>query len=338
MKALVCKEPGVLEYEDRQKPALSEGQAIIKIERIGICGTDLHAFEGTQPFFSYPRVLGHELSGELLEFDGTGLFKKGDKVTFVPYFPCGRCVACRMGNVNCCVNIRGAGVHIDGGMTELISVPANSLVSGNGLDPDALALVEPFSISTHAVNKAGIQKDEYVLVTGAGPIGLAAMEMSRIAGGRVIAMDVMEQRLAFCRETLKIKYVINALYNPEERIKEITDGDGPTVIIDATGNKNAIMKDFSMLAHGGRIVMVGIQREQICFSHPEFHKRETILMSSRNAFKSEFDFVVKCMRNNLLSVSYYITHRTKFTMLKDEFRNLMDPQSGIIKAIVEMDL
>jgi 2-desacetyl-2-hydroxyethyl bacteriochlorophyllide A dehydrogenase len=338
MKALVCKEPGVLEYEDREKPVLSEGQAIIRIERIGICGTDLHAFEGTQPFFSYPRVLGHELSGELVEIDVTGPFKKGDKVTLVPYFPCGSCIACRMGNFNCCVNIRGAGVHIDGGMTELISVPVNALVSGNDLDPDMLALVEPFSISTHAVNKAGIQKDEYVLVTGAGPIGLAAMEMSRIAGGRVIAMDVAEQRLAFCREILKIEYVINALNNPEDRIKEITGGDGPTVIIDATGNKNAIMKDFNMLAHGGRIVMVGIQREQICFSHPEFHKRETILMSSRNAFKSEFEFVVKCMRNNLLNVSSYVTHRTKFTTLKDEFRNWLDPKSGIIKAIVEMDL
>lgn len=338
MKALVCREPGVLEYKERDKPVLSEGQALIKIERIGICGTDLHAFEGTQPFFSYPRVLGHELSGELVEFDGDAPFRKGDKVTFVPYFPCGTCIACRMGNVNCCVNIRGAGVHIDGGMTEFISVPVKALVNGNGLDPDALALVEPFSISTHAVNRAGIKKDEFVLVTGAGPIGLAAMEMARIAGGRVIAMDVVEKRLAFCRETLGIEYIVNATDNPGELIKEITGGDGPTVIIDATGNKNAIMKSFDMLAHGGRIVMVGIQRDQICFSHPDFHKRETTLMSSRNAFESEFEFVVKCMRDNLLHVSSYVTHRAKFTGLKDEFHKWLDPKSGTIKAIVEMDL
>jgi 2-desacetyl-2-hydroxyethyl bacteriochlorophyllide A dehydrogenase len=338
MKALICKEPGLLEYEDIEKPVLSGGQAIIKIERIGICGTDLHAFKGTQPFFSYPRILGHELSGELVEIDRAGALKKGDKVTFVPYFPCGNCIACRMGNINCCVNIKGVGVHVDGGMTELISVPAESLVQGNDLDPDLLALVEPFSISTHAVNRAEIRKGEYILVTGAGPIGLAAMEMAVIAGGKVIAMDVMEKRLAFCHDVLKIEHVVNASKCPEYKIKEITGGDGPTVIIDATGNRNAIMRSFRMLAHGGRIVMLGIQKEDICFSHPEFHKRETILMSSRNAFKSEFEFVVKCMREKLLRASSYITHRTKFTNLKDEFGKWLDPKSGIIKAIVEMDI
>jgi 2-desacetyl-2-hydroxyethyl bacteriochlorophyllide A dehydrogenase len=338
MKALVCKEPGVFEYEDRAGPVLSGGNAIIKIERIGICGTDLHAYDGTQPFFSYPRILGHELSGILMEFDGLGEFRKGDKVTFVPYFPCGRCIACRMGNVNCCVNIKGAGVHIDGGMTEYISVPSGALVNGNDLDLDMLSLVEPFSISSHAVNRAAVKKGEFVLVTGAGPIGLAAMEMAGIAGGKVIAMDVIEQRLAFCRDVLKTEYIVDASKGAEEQIKEITKGDWPTVIIDATGNKNAIMKSFNMLAHGGRIVMLGIQREEISFSHPEFHKRETTLMSSRNAFKSDFEFVVQCMKENRLRASAYITHRTKFTRLKNEFHKWLDPKSGIIKAVVEMDI
>lgn len=338
MKALVCKEPGVFEYEDREMPVLTEGQAIVKIERIGICGTDLHAFEGTQPFFNYPRILGHELSGVLVEIDETRGLKKGDKTTFVPYFPCGTCIACRMGNVNCCVNIRGAGVHIDGGMTAYISVPVGALVYGYNLDFDILALVEPFSIGAHAVNKAAIKNDEFVLVTGAGPIGMAAMELARIAGGRIIAMDVIGQRLAFCRDVLDIEYVVDAKRDPEEKIKEITKGDWPTVIIDATGNKDAIMKSFTMLAHGGRIIMLGIQKEEIHFSHPEFHKRETTLMSSRNAFKSDFEFVIKCMDENLLRASSYITHRTKLTSLKDEFHRWLDPKIGIIKAIVEMDL
>ena len=338
MKALVCKEPGVFEYEDREIPVMSDGQAIIKIERIGICGTDLHAYEGTQPFFNYPRILGHELSGELVEIGETADFKKGDKVTFVPYFPCGSCIACRMGNMNCCVNIKGAGVHIDGGMTEFISVPVGALVKGYDLDFDILALVEPFSIGAHAVNRAAVIKNEFVLVTGAGPIGLAAMEMVRIAGGQVIAMDIVGQRLAFCRDVLKIEYIVDASKDPDGQLKEITKGDWPTVIIDATGNKSAIMKSFTMLAHGGKIVMLGIQGEEISFSHPEFHKRETTLMSSRNAFKSDFEFVVKCMAENQLRASSYITHKTKFTSLKNEFYKWLDPKSGIIKAIVEMDL
>lgn len=338
MKALVCKAPGIFEFEDREVPAMSDGQAIIRIERIGVCGTDLHAFEGTQPFFNYPRILGHELSGELLEIDETGDFKTGDKVTFVPYFPCGRCIACRMGNINCCVNIKGAGVHIDGGMTEFISVPVGALVKGYDLDFDMLALVEPFSIGAHAVKRAAVKKDEFVLVTGAGPIGLAAMEMARIAGGQIIAMDIVGQRLAFCRDVLKIEYIVNALKDPDEQLKEITKGDWPTVIIDATGNRNAIMKSFTRLANGGRIVMLGIQGEEISFSHPEFHKRETTLMSSRNAFKSDFEFVIKCMADDLLKASSYITHKMKLTNLKDEFHKLRDPGSGVIKAIVEMDL
>ena len=240
MKTLVCKKPGVLEYEEREKPVLSGGQAIIKIERIGVCGTDLHAFEGTQPYFSYPRVLGHELSGELMEIDGSQTYTIGDKVTFVPYFPCGHCIACRMGNTNCCVNIRGAGVHIDGGMTTYLSVPTRSLVKGYDLDPDELALVEPFAIGAHAVNRAAIRKGEFVLVTGAGPIGMATMELADIAGGVVIAMDVIEQRLAFCREALKIEHVVNAKDNPEEKIKKITDGDMPTVVIDASDRKSVV--------------------------------------------------------------------------------------------------
>lgn len=337
MKTLVCKKPGVLEYEEREKPLLSEGQAIIKIERIGICGTDLHAFEGTQPYFSYPRVLGHELSGELMEIDGSQNFNKGDKVTFVPYFPCGYCIACRMGNVNCCVNIRGAGVHIDGGMSAYLSVPAQSLVKGYDLDPDELALVEPFSIGAHAVNRAAIHNGEIVLVTGAGPIGMATMEMARIAGGVVIAMDVIEERLTFCHEILKIDHIVNAKYNPAEKINEITGGDMPTVVIDASGNRNAILKNFQMLAHGGRIVLVGIQKEEICFSHPEFHKKETTLMSSRNAFMKDFEFVVESIRRKKINAGKYITHRSAFSQLKGTFPSWLNPETGLIKAMVEMD-
>jgi threonine dehydrogenase-like Zn-dependent dehydrogenase len=151
-------------------------------------------------------------------------------------------------------------------------------------------------------------------------------------------MDVIEKRLAFCHDVLKIEHTVNASESPEDKIKEITGGDGPTVVIDATGNRKAIMRSFRILAHGGRIVMLGIQKEDICFSHPEFHRRETILMSSRNAFKSEFEFVVKCMKDNLLRTSCYITHRTKFTNLKNEFGKWLDPESGVIKAIVEMDI
>src|SRR5690554_6126424 len=168
MKTLVCTTPGQLDYTQGERPILSKGSAIIRIRRIGICGTDLHAFEGTQPYFTYPRILGHELAGEVVEANGTSDFKPGEVVTFIPYFSCGTCVACRQGKTNCCVNIRVCGVHIDGGMADYLVVPTANLVASRGISPDALALVEPLAIGAHGIERAGVKAGEPVLVIGAG--------------------------------------------------------------------------------------------------------------------------------------------------------------------------
>src|SRR5258708_3416011 len=189
MKALVCIRPGEFEYREIDAPLAKPGQAIIKIKRIGICGTDLHAFEGTQPYFEYPRILGHELSGELIAVDGAPGFEIGEAVTFIPYFYCGKCIACRNGKQNACVNIKVCGVHQHGGMVEYYSVPSDALIHGEGLSFDALELIEPLAIGAHGVKRAGVTKDEFVLVIGAGPIGLGTMEFARIAGAKVIALD-----------------------------------------------------------------------------------------------------------------------------------------------------
>ncbi len=210
MESLVCDAPGQFTYRQLEKPVLTPGNAILKIRRIGICGTDLHAFEGTQPFFNYPRILGHELAADLVEADGADDFTPGEAVTFIPYFNCGVCIACRSGKPNCCVRLQVAGVHIDGGMVDYLSVPAYSLVHGNGLSYDELALVEPLAIGAHGVWRAGVQPGEVVLVVGAGPIGLGTMEFARIAGATVIALDINEARLAFCRNRLGVSHTVNA--------------------------------------------------------------------------------------------------------------------------------
>ena len=192
MNTLVCTEPGQFAYEDRPALTPAPGYALLKIKRIGICGTDLHAFEGTQPFFAYPRVLGHELAAELVDVGGVPGFTPGEAVTFIPYFNCGHCVACRAGKLNCCVQMQVCGVHVDGGMAGLLAVPAAALVHGEGLSFDELALVEPLAIGAHGVRRASVQPGEFVLVIGAGPIGLGVMEFARIAGGQVIAIDINE--------------------------------------------------------------------------------------------------------------------------------------------------
>ena len=337
MKVLTCTTPGILEYGHKEKPELTDRQAIIKITRIGICGTDLHAFEGTQPFFNYPRILGHELAGYLEECDHAPGFKPGEAVTFIPYFNCGTCIACRAGLPNCCSNIQVCGVHIDGGMTEYLSVPSESLVHGEGLSEDQLALVEPLAIGAHSIKRAGVKKGEFVLIVGVGPIGLGCMEFARIAGSQVIALDINSNRLNFCEENLRIAFTINA--QTEEvvgKLKEITNGDMPTVVIDATGSQKAINNSFQYMAHGCRYVLVGLQKGEISFSHPEFHKREATLMSSRNATREDFKHVIHCMKDGLIDPLTYVTHRVSFDQVKQTFQSWLDPNNKVIKAMVNM--
>jgi 2-desacetyl-2-hydroxyethyl bacteriochlorophyllide A dehydrogenase len=338
MRTLVCTKPGEFNYCEKDMPELQKGCAIIKIKRIGICGTDLHAFEGTQPFFEYPRILGHELAGELIDFDDAPGFVKGETVSFIPYFNCGTCIACNSGLPNCCAAIKVCGVHIDGGFAEYLQVPSYSLLHGEGLSFDELVLVEPLAIGAHSIQRAAVKPGEFVLVVGAGPIGLGIAEFARIAGGNVIVMDVNNTRLNFCKEKLKINHIINPVEEDAMAIlKEITNDDMPTVVIDATGNQKAILNAFQYMAHGARYVLVGLQKGEISFSHPEFHKREATLMSSRNATRKDFEHVIASIKEGLVQPANYITHRVKFDAVKDNFESWLNPATGVIKAMVEMN-
>jgi len=330
-------EPGRFEYKKEEMPQLKRDHSIIKIKRIGVCGTDLHAFEGTQPFFTYPRILGHELAGELVEINNAPGFAIGETVSFIPYFNCGNCIACRIHKPNCCTQLQVCGVHINGGMAEYLSIPSTSLLHGEGLNFDELALVEPLAIGAHGVRRAAIEPGEFVLVIGAGPIGLGTMELARIAGGKVIALDINEQRLQFCKNKLNVDYIINASSSDvTEQLKQITNGDMPTVVVDATGSLKAINNSFQYMAHGARYVLIGLQKEAISFNHPEFHKREGTLMSNRNATRNDFEHVSRCIKNGEINPANYITHRVAFDDVAEEFESWLDPSNGVIKAMIEL--
>ncbi|WP_184543178.1 zinc-binding alcohol dehydrogenase family protein [Mucilaginibacter sp. FT3.2] len=338
MKVLTCTKPGLLTYSEQYMPVSKKDHAIIKIKRIGICGTDLHAFGGNQPYFNYPRVLGHELAGELIDADNAPGFQVGEAVTIIPYFNCGHCLPCRNGKPNHCVNIQVCGVHIDGGMVQYLSVPSHALVHGRNLSLDHLALVEPLAIGAHGINRAAVQKNEWVLVMGAGPIGLGTMEFARIAGAKVIAMDISDSKLQFCKDYLQVNHVVNATSaDVVGQLQHITNGDMPTVVIDATGNLSAIDNGFKYMSHGARYVLIGLQKGDINFSHPEFHKREGTLMSSRNALRSDFDHVMNALELGLVDPLTYITHRVKFNEVKDAFESWTKPETGVIKAMVTVD-
>lgn len=337
MKALTCLQPGSFAYTEQPKPVPHDGEVLLKILRVGICGTDLHAYEGTQPFFSYPRVLGHELSGELVGGDIPNGFQKGEIVTFIPYYSCGKCIACRAGKSNCCTNLAVCGVHIDGGMCEYYAVPNHLLLHGNGLSPEALALTEPLAIGAHGVWRTGVQPGEMVVVVGAGPIGLGVMEFAKIAGGKVIALDLNEDRLAFCSAQGLADFTVNVKENPMEQVREITSGDFAPAVIDATGSLKAVNAGIHYLAHGGRYVLVGLQKGDFSFSHPEFHKREASLISSRNATKRDFQQVLESLKSGSVNPEHYITHQLGFGELADSFPQLLDPGNKVIKAMVKVD-
>lgn len=338
MKTLICTSPGIFVYEDSSIPSLIKGHVLVQVKRVGICGTDLHAYKGTQPYFNYPRILGHEIAGIVMDNNGSNTCSNKDQVSIIPYFSCGDCIACKNGKENCCVQMQVFGVHIDGGMREYIVVPETSIVKCPELNLDALAMIEPFSIGAHGMRKAQLTKGEYVLIMGAGAIGLGAMEYARINGAHVIAMETDHSRLDFAKKYLNVKYTINPVEEEVmDKLKTITNNEMPTVVVDATGNQKAINGGIQYLAHGGKYILIGLQKQELIFSHPEFHKRETTLMSSRNANRIDFEWVVAQIKNGSIIPANYITHRIKFEELKNKYDSFYQPVQKIIKTMVEFD-
>jgi 2-desacetyl-2-hydroxyethyl bacteriochlorophyllide A dehydrogenase len=319
------------------KPVKAIGQALVRVKRIGVCGTDLHAYEGNQPFFTYPRILGHELAGVIDSIgENSDSLISGDPVAILPYMECGECIACRMGKTNCCTDLNVIGVHSDGGMQEWISVPVDHLIKADGLDPDETALVECLAIGAHAVKRAGIQSNEYVLVIGAGPIGLGTMQFARAEGAKVIAMDLMDNRLSFCEQELGVDFTINAASDAKGALAEITGGDFPTVVMDATGNSKSMGDALNYLAHGGRLVYIGLFSGDFQLNDPEFHKREATLLSTRNATRADFLNVIDFVKKGYVKAKPLITHRVGLPYLGDEFPKWIHPEAGVIKAIIEI--
>jgi 2-desacetyl-2-hydroxyethyl bacteriochlorophyllide A dehydrogenase len=337
MKAIICEQPGKLIMREVDPPRPKLGEALVRIRRVGICGTDIHAFKGEQPFFTYPKILGHELAGEIAEIgkNAYGL-KDGDSVVIIPYVECGRCIACRQGKTNCCTRINLFGVHWDGGMQEYLNVPVDHLIRTSKLDFDQMAMVECLGIGTHAVRRSQVKEGETALVIGAGPIGMGVMQFAKEAGATVIALDVVKDRLEFCRERFKANYIVDGRGDAIKEIESITKGDYPLVVFDATGNARSMMNAFNLIAHGGRLILVSLVKENITFYDPDFHRRETTLMSSRNATRQDMEHVVRSIETGKVDASSFITHRAPFDRMIKEFESWLKPETGVIKAVVEL--
>ncbi|PTY03252.1 alcohol dehydrogenase [Opitutaceae bacterium EW11] len=341
MKSLVLEKPGVLvAAEAAEPPKPGPGEALVRVHRVGVCGTDLHAFNGKQPFFSYPRILGHELGVEVLAVgEGVTHIGVGSRCAVEPYLNCGRCIACRQGKSNCCCDIRVMGVHVDGGQRERLIVPAVKLHPSPKLSYDQLALVETLGIGAHAVQRAAVSQGETVAVIGAGPIGLSVIQFAVAAGARVLVIDVNEGRLGFCRDKLKLAPgdLIDARTTKVvDRLKELTNGDLPTAVFDATGNAASMNGAFEFPAHGGRLTFVGLFQGDVTFNDPNFHRRELTLLASRNSNPAEFRRIIGLVEQGKVDTSPWITHRARLSEVPPLFPSWTKPEAGVLKAMIEV--
>jgi threonine dehydrogenase-like Zn-dependent dehydrogenase len=334
------RKPGELVLEERKKPVPKDDEALFKVLQVGVCGTDLHAFEGNQPFFSYPRVLGHELALAAAEIpasarSGAKHFKEGDVVTVLPYLNCGTCAPCRAGKPNCCAGLRVLGVHIDGGMQEYLTLPVSYVVPAGKADPRDLPVVECFSIGFHGVRRGNPQPGGSALVVGAGPIGIGVIHGLRARGVRVIVMDVNEDRLAYARDIAQADYTVNSLRgDPEKALEHITGGDHPPFVFDATGNAGQMMRAFSRAGAGGTLVYVGLVQGDITFPDPLFHKKELSLLGSRNAAREDFAAVIAALESGRISTRGFVTHRASLEETPAQFASWARPETRCLKAVV----
>lgn len=339
MRTVTLVEPGRLERTETPEPeAPGPGEALVRVRRIGVCGTDLHAFRGRQPFFTYPRILGHELGVEIIAVgEGVANVAPGDTCAVEPYLNCGHCIACRQGKTNCCVSLRCLGVHTDGGMRERIVVPAVKLHPSAKLTLEQLALVETLGIGAHAVSRGAAAAGEWALVLGAGPIGLSVMQFLRIAGTRVMALDINPARLAFCQDWLRVEEAVVAGEEALKRVTALTGGDLPTLVFDATGSPASMNGAFEYVAPGGRLVFVSLVQADITFHDPHFHRREITLLATRNALASDFTRIITLMESGALDTTPWITHRAPLAAVPEQLPGWLVPSAGVIKAMIHSD-
>ena len=338
MKALSLKAPKHFERIEIPGPAApGPGEALVRVHRVGVCGTDISGYLGKMPFFSYPRIPGHELGVEVLAVGpGVANVKPGDRCSVEPYINDPNSYASRRGRPNCCEKLEVLGVHRDGGLRPEFIVPARKLHVSRKLAFEQLALVETLAIGCHATFRAAPQPDETVLIIGAGPIGLATLEFVKLTGARIIMMDTNETRLEFCRRVMGVPYTIQLSDAIEKDLRDATDGHLPDVVIDATGHNGSMSNAFGYVAHGGRLVFVGITTDEVKFRHPVFHKPEGTLLCSRNALPRDFVYIIDLIENGKIDTRHWITHRAAFDEVIDVFPSYTRPETGVIKAIIEI--
>jgi alcohol dehydrogenase len=340
MKAILLRQPGQFEPITVDEPAQpGAGEVLVAVHRVGICGTDISGYLGKMPFYSYPRIPGHELGVEVLAV-GSGVteVRPGDRCSVEPYLNCQQCFACRRGGGNCCENLQVLGVHTDGGLRPRFLVPARKLHPSVKLTLDQLALVETLAIGCHAVNRGAPRQGEHVFVVGAGPIGLSVIEFVKLSGAKLTVLDVNQRRLDFCKERMGVDQVVHSQGADADlrALQDLMGGALPSLVFDATGNTPSMCRSFHYVSHTGRLVLVGIVTDEVHFPDPLFHRREMTVFASRNALPDDFRRIIGLIEAGRIDTGPWITHRTPFADLIGNFPAYTKPETGVIKAVVEV--
>jgi alcohol dehydrogenase len=342
MQALQLEKPHHWRLIDIAEPAApAPGEALLRVHRVGVCGTDISGYLGKMPFFSYPRIPGHELGVEVLAV-GAGVtnVRPGDRCAVEPYLTCQRCYACQRGHTNCCEHNQTLGVMCDGGLAERILLPARKLHPAPQLSLEQCALVETLAIGCHAVDRAAAKAGETVLIVGAGPIGLSALEFAKLSGARPIVMDISETRLAFVRTKMGVPDTLLARGDASDvaALAALTDGRLADAVIDATGSHKSMVRSLEFATFAGRVVYVGITQQLLEFPHaPIMHRRELTLMASRNALTRDFPRIISLIGEGRIDTGPWITHHAKIAEVPAVFPSWLEPSAGVLKAIIHLE-
>lgn len=308
MKAIKIEKPWSVSSVDIAMPEAKEGDALIKIEAAGICGSDIGAFRGTNGLVSYPRVIGHELAGIVLSIpENSKGIKVGDRVVVDPYIYCGKCYPCSIGRTNCCTDLKVLGVHIDGGMAEYFTHPANMLIKiPDGMTMVQAAMAEPLTISLHGIHRGGLKAGEFCAIIGAGPIGLAAGMVAEAYGAHAIIIDIVQERLDFAK-SLGIKYVINSTSEDAvKRIKEITNGRMAEQVMECSGSNSAIRSSFDYVANAGRVTFTGWPKKDTALPTDLITRKEIDVKGARTS-AGEFEEALELIKSKKVDMMKILT-------------------------------
>lgn len=333
MKAISCAAPHRLELVDIAAPVLQEGWVRVAVRHIGICGTDYHIFEGNFPYFEYPRIIGHELSGVVADPNGAPGLAVGEPVVINPYLNCGTCPACLEGKTNCCEMLKVLGVHTDGGMAEELAVPAGNLYLARDISLRDAAMVEFLGIGAHAVQRAELKPGTRTLVVGSGPIGLGVAFFAKIAGSDVTVVDAAPDKI---EATRALGFTTFGTADVEGEAFAEIKRSGFDAVFDSTGSIKAMNASIFHVRNGGAYTLVGVIKGDLVFPDSEVHRRELTIRASRNAQPRDFEHVMDSIRRGLVPTDRLATHSTGLDRVPADLPVWAGDRTGLIKAIVNV--